>query len=125
MAAPSLDYAGLLLPLADPARLGEALLNLLGQRYADVYQGCALHTFTQSSATYLFDLASAAGAPWEDRTVGAWTVTPAEVACRDAPYQRRYPMEPWPGGGRHDRGHLIPNLSGGLYGRTCFGRTER
>lgn len=43
-------------------------------------------------ATYLFDLASAADAEQEDRTVAAWAVTPAAVARQDVSYQRGFPL---------------------------------
>jgi hypothetical protein len=52
---------------------------------------------TQSGATYLFDLASAVGAGQEDRTVAAWTVTPATVSKRDCPCQRGFPLAADPG----------------------------
>jgi hypothetical protein len=74
----------------------------------------------QSGATYLFDLASAAGAEQEDRTVAAWTVTPATVAKRDVSYQRGFPLPPDPDGALVDRGHLIPHLSGGEFGPNIF-----
>jgi hypothetical protein len=74
----SLDYAGLvpsLHPALDPALIGAALLTALGDRYAAESEDCALHQFEQSGAHYLFDLASSAGLPQEDRTVAAWAPT--------------------------------------------------
>ena len=71
-------------------------------------------------ATCLFDLASAVNAGQEDRTVAAWTVTPAVVGQRDVSYQRRFPLVARPGGPPVDRGHLIPNLSGGEFGPNIF-----
>ena len=59
---------------------------------------CSLVQFMQSGATYLFDLASAVGAGQEDRTVAAWTVTPATVSKRDVSYQRGFPLAADPGG---------------------------
>ncbi|HTF07558.1 MAG TPA: hypothetical protein VK659_05225, partial [Asanoa sp.] len=76
--------------------------------------------FKQSGATYLFDFASAVGAAQEDRTVAAWTVTPATVGRRDVGYQRNYPLPPDPDGTPVDRGHLIPHLSGGEFGPNIF-----
>jgi len=74
----------------------------------------------QSGATYLFDLASAAGAEQEDRTVAAWTVTPDAVGKRDVSYQRGFPLAADPGNPKVDRGHLIPHLSGGEFGPNIF-----
>ena len=71
----SLDYARILSSLSaplDPAVVGAALVAALAARYeASHPRGSALHEFQQSSATYLFDFASAAGLPQEDRTVAA------------------------------------------------------
>jgi hypothetical protein len=119
----SLDYAGLVrglrVPLA-PADLGTALLDAVAERYEHQFPDCSLLQFVQSGATYLFDLASAVGADQEDRTVVAWTMTPATVAKRDVSYQRGFPMPPNPDGGLVDRGHLIPHLSGGEFGPNIF-----
>jgi hypothetical protein len=68
----------------------------------------------------LFDLASAVGAEQEDRTLAAWTITPATVGKRDVPYQRGFPLPPDPDGTLVDRGHLIPHLSGGEFGPNIF-----
>src|SRR5215469_9407821 len=78
----SVDYAGLVrglrMPLA-PADLGAALLDAVAERYEHQFPVCSLLQFVQSGATYLFDLASAVGAGQEDRTLAAWTTTPATV----------------------------------------------
>jgi hypothetical protein len=118
----SLDFERLASSLgADPAGLGAALLSALAARYeASHSAGSALHEFHQSGATYLFDLASAAGLPQEDRTVAAWTVTPPAVAKRDTAYQRGFPLAPRADGSEVDRGHLIPHLSGGEFGPNIF-----
>lgn len=119
----SVDYAGLVrglrMPLA-PADLGTALLDAVAERYEHQFSDCSLLQFVQSGATYLFDLASAVGADQEDRTVAAWTVTPATVAKRDVSYQRGFPLPPNPDGTLVDRGHLIPHLSGGEFGPNIF-----
>jgi hypothetical protein len=119
----SVDYAGLVrglrMPLA-PADLGTALLDAVAERYEHQFQDCSLLQFVQSGATYLFDLASAVGADQEDRTVAAWTMTPATVARRDVSYQRGFPLPPNPDGTLVDRGHLIPHLSGGEFGPNIF-----
>jgi hypothetical protein len=98
MAELSLDYARILSSLSaplDPAAVGAALLTALAARYeARHTAGSALHEFQQSGATYLFDFASAAGLPQEDRTVAAWALTPAAVAKRDPEYQRGFPLAP-------------------------------
>jgi hypothetical protein len=123
MTATSIDYAALVRAVGSPLTatgLGEALLEALGDRYEGEHPICALHTFGQSGATYLFDLASAAGAPQEDRTVAAWALTPVVVASRDSSYQRGFPLSPTPDGTPVDRGHLIPHLSGGEYGPNLF-----
>jgi hypothetical protein len=123
MTARSVDYAALVRAIGSPltpTQLGEALLEVLGDRYEREHPVCALHTFVQSGATYLFDLASAAGAPQEDRTVAAWALTPAVVTRRDASYQRGFPLRPAADGTPVDRGHLIPHLSGGEYGPNLF-----
>ncbi len=117
------DYEGLVRDLSMPlvtAEVGEVLLGAVADRYERVCPGCSLVQFMQSGATYLFDLASAVGAGQEDRTVAAWTVTPATVNKRDVSYQRGFPLAADPGGPLVDRGHLIPNLSGGEFGPNIF-----
>jgi hypothetical protein len=118
------DYArlvrGLRIPLA-PADLGAALLDAVAERYEHQFPECSLLQFAQSGATYLFDLASAAGAEQEDRTLAAWTTTPATVGNRDASCQRGFPLPPDPDGTLADRGHLIPHLSGGEFGPNISG----
>ena len=103
-----------------PAEVGAVLLGAVADRYERVCPDCSLVQFMQSGATYLFDLASAVGAGQEDRTVAAWTVTPATVNKRDVSYQRGFPLAADPGGPLVDRGHLIPNLSGGEFGPNIF-----
>lgn len=119
----SVDYPelvrGLLMPLA-PADLGAALLDAVAERYKHQFADCSLLQFVQSGATYLFDLASAVGAEQDDRTLAAWTITPATVAKRDVSYQRGFPLPPDPDGTLVDRGHLIPHLSGGEFGPNIF-----
>jgi hypothetical protein len=119
----SVDYGGLVrglrMPLA-PADLGTALLDAVAERYEHQFPDCSLLQFVQSGATYLFDLASAVGADQEDRTLAAWTMTPATVAKRDVSYQRGFPLPPDPDGTLVDRGHLIPHLSGGEFGPNIF-----
>src|SRR5258708_1269111 len=119
----SVDYtrlAGDLTALPAAACVGPALLAAVAERYESQCPHCSLVQFAQSGATYLFDLASAAGAEQEDRTVAAWTVTPATVAKRDVSYQRGFPLPPDPDGALADRGHLIPHLSGGEFGPNIF-----
>jgi hypothetical protein len=116
-------YEGLVRDLSVPlvpAGVGGALLGAVGDRYERTYPDCSLVQFTQSGATCLFDLASAVGAGQEDRTVAAWTVTPATVNKRDVSYQRGFPLAADPGSPPVDRGHLIPNLSGGEFGPNIF-----
>jgi hypothetical protein len=119
----SVDYAGLVpglrmeLTLAD---LGATLLDAVAERYEHQFPDSSLLQFVQSGATYLFDLASAMGAEQEDRTVAAWTITPATVGQRDVSYQRGFPLPPDPDGTLADRGHLIPHLSGGEFGPNIF-----
>ena len=119
----SADYAGLVrglpMPLA-PADLGAALLDAVAERYERQFPNCFLLQFLQSGATYLFDLASAVAADQEDRTVAAWTITPATVGKRDVSYQRGFPLPPDPDGTLVDRGHLVPHLSGGEFGPNVF-----
>jgi hypothetical protein len=119
----SVDYArlvrGLRIPLT-PAVLGTALLDAVAECYEHQFQDCALLQFVQSGATYLFDLASAVGAEQEDRTLAAWTITPATVGKRDVSYQRGFPLPPDTDGTLVDRGHLIPHLSGGEFGPNLF-----
>jgi hypothetical protein len=103
-----------------PAEVGKVLLGAVADRYERMYPDCSPVQFAQSGATYLFDLASAVGAGQEDRTVAAWTVTPATVNKRDVSYQRRFPLAADPGSPPVDRGHLIPNLSGGEFGPNIF-----
>ena len=119
----SVDYVGLVrglrMPLA-PADLGAALFDAVAERYEHQFPDCSLLQFAQSGATYLFDLASAMGAEQEDRTLAAWTITPATVGERDVSYQRGFPLPPDPDGTSVDRGHLIPHLSGGEFGPNIF-----
>ena len=119
----SVDYAGLVPGLRmqlTPADLGAALLDAVAERYENQFPDSSLLRFVQSGATYLFDLASAVGAGQEDRTVAAWTITPATVGQRDVSYQRGFPLPPDPDGTLVDRGHLIPHLSGGEFGPNIF-----
>jgi hypothetical protein len=119
----AVDYAQVLLGLnrpLDAGAVGVAILAALADRYARQHRACALHEFQQSGATYLFDLASAVAATQEDRTVGAWTVTPPTISGRDVSYQRGFPLPPGPDGTAVDRGHLIPHLSGGEFGPNIF-----
>src|SRR3569833_1499702 len=123
MALLSVDYTGLMCDLATPlvdAEVGSVLLVALAERYERQVPNCSLANFVQSGATYLFDLASAVGAGQEDRTVAAWTVTPATGGKRDVAYQRGFPLPPAPDGTLLDRGHLIPHLSGGEFGPNIF-----
>ena len=103
-----------------PAEVGNILLEAVAERYERACPDCSLVQFTQSGATCLFDLASAVGAGQEDRTVAAWTVTPATVGKRDVSYQRGFPLAADPGSPSVDRGHLIPDLSGGEFGPNIF-----
>lgn len=119
----SVDYMGIMrdraLPLVS-ADVGPVLLIAMAERYERQFSNCSLVNFVQSGATYLFDLASAVGAGQEDRTVAAWTLTPATVSKRDVSYQRGFPLPPDPDGTLVDRGHLIPHLSGGEFGPNIF-----
>lgn len=119
----STDYVGLIRGLTTPrvaAEVGPTLFDAVAQRYEYQYPGCSLVQFVQSEAAYLFDLASAMGAAQEDRTVAAWTVTPAMVSKRDVSYQRGFPLPPDSDGTLVDRRHLIPHLSGGEFGPNIF-----
>jgi hypothetical protein len=83
----SVDYVQLVRGLRKPlvaADVGAVLLRALAEHYERGCSGSKLLEFIQSGATYLFDFASTAGAAQEDRTVAAWTVTPAAVGKRDA-----------------------------------------
>lgn len=118
-----MDYAGLVRNLHVPlvhADLGEVLLDAAAERYERQWPICSLVQFGQSNATYLFDLASAAGAAQEDRTVAAWAVTPSATGKRDVSYQRGFPLPPDTDGTPVDRGHVIPHMSGGEFGPNIF-----
>lgn len=122
----SVEYEGLVRDLTVPlgaAKVGNILLEAVAERYERVCPDCSLVQFTQSGATYLFDLASAVGAGQEDRTVAAWTVTPATVSKRDVSYQRGFPLAADPGSPSVDRGHLTRTCPAGNSGRTSFART--
>jgi hypothetical protein len=71
------------------AEVSKVLLGAVGDRYERMYPDCSLVQFTQSGTTYLFDLASAVGAGQEDRTVAAWTITPASWLGRTPDQIRR------------------------------------
>src|SRR6266545_2291859 len=67
----SIDYEALVRDLARPlaaTTVGPLLLEALAERYEHECEGCSLLQFEQSGATYLFDFASAVGAPQEDGT---------------------------------------------------------
>src|SRR3954451_5011238 len=67
----------------------------LAARYEATHPaGAGLHEFQQSGVTYLFDLASAVGLPQEDRTVAAWTLTPAAVAKATRPISANFRWRP-------------------------------
>lgn len=118
-----MDYAALVRDLGRPltaVEVGQALLDAAGDRYQGVCANCSLVQFPHSGATYLFDFASGVDGEQEDRTVAAWTVTPAAVARRDVSYQRGFPLAADPDSSPVDRGHLIPHLSGGEFGPNIF-----
>jgi hypothetical protein len=119
----SVNYAGLMRNLQVPlihADLGRVLLDAAAEHYERQWPICSLVQFEQSNATYLFDLASAAGAAQEDRTVAAWATTPPAIGKRDVSYQRGFPLPPDPDGTPVDRGHVIPHMSGGEFGPNIF-----
>lgn len=122
MTSAHVDYRAVLAAAdvdARPGVLGEVLLAEFGSAYRAEHGDVFLQVFPQGSATFLFDLASAGGLDREDRTVAAWAVTPDEVPTRDVGYQRGYPMQSGDGP-PVDRGHLVPNLSGGEFGPNLF-----
>lgn len=119
----SLDYARLTESSGRPLEarsLGGALLEAAAAYYQAAHGTVALVEFEQSGAVYLFDHASSAEVQHVDRTVATWTLTPKWIGPRDTSYQRGFPM-PGIGAERpHDRGHLIPHLSGGEFGPNIF-----
>jgi hypothetical protein len=119
----SVDYASAVSSLGTPidsVRIGAALFKVLAERYRSEHGECELYEFSQSGATYLFDLTSAIDLAREDRTVAAWTLTPMLVGRRDSNYQRYFPMPPSANGRPVDRGHVIPHRSGGEFGPNIF-----
>ncbi|HWO68746.1 MAG TPA: hypothetical protein VNO31_52825 [Umezawaea sp.] len=85
----SVDYEAIVRDLAKPLSaevVGSALFDAMAQRYERRYPACSLVLFEQFGASYLYDLASAVGEGNEDRTVAAWTVTPAVIDKRDTAY---------------------------------------
>jgi hypothetical protein len=123
MNALSLNYAGLMSSFRPPLDLSlvtAALLTAFADWYEAKHPDCALQQFEQAGASYLFDLASSANLPQEDRTVAALALTPQAVDPRDTAYQRGFPMSPGVDGAPVDRGHLIPHLSGGEFGPNLF-----
>ena len=118
-----LDYEGLVRAVGATlglTLLGAALLEALADRYEAEHSDCALRLFEQSAVTSLFDLASSADLPQEDRTIAAWALTPRVVDQRDASYQRGFPSAPGANDAPVDRGHLIPHLSGGEFGPNIY-----
>src|SRR5262250_1152677 len=112
MTQPSMDYAALVRQVDTPlaaTKVGPVLLDAMAERYGRQHPVCSLVQFVQSGATYLFDLASAVDAGQDDRTIGAWTVTPSVVGKRDVAYQRGFPLPSDPDGALVDRGHSIPH----------------
>src|SRR3982750_3364964 len=96
MSGLSIDFAGVVAALGTPLdaeSVGAALLRALADRYDAAHPASALYELEQSGAHYLFDLASSADLPQEDRTVAAWALTPADVSPRDTSYQRGFPMK--------------------------------
>jgi hypothetical protein len=124
----SLDYEAFLASLnqlPQSAELGATLANAAADRYQAEHEGaCALFEFEQIGATYWFDFASSAALPQEDRTIAAGAITPTDVRRRDVSYQRGFPMAP-DDESPVDRGHLIPHLSGGVFGPNIFRQDRR
>jgi hypothetical protein len=123
MSGLSIDFAGVVAALDlpwDGRVVGRALLKAIADHYEAEHSTSALYEFEQSGARYLFDLASSADLPQEDRTVAAWAVTPGVVAPRDTSYQRGFPMATSAADAAVDRGHVIPHLSGGEFGPNIF-----
>ena len=114
------DVVAALDPPLDARMVGRALLTALADHYAAEHSASALYDFEQSGAHYLFDLASCAGLPREDRTVAAWALTPDAVAPRDTGYQRGFPLAATAADSAVDRGHVIPHLSGGDFDPNIF-----
>jgi hypothetical protein len=123
MSGLSIDFGGVVAALDRPLdgrSVGRALLKALADHYQAEHSASALYEFEQSGASYLFDLASSADLPQEDRTVAAWAVTPGVVAPRDTGYQRGFPLATSEADPAVDRGHVIPHLSGGEFGPNIF-----
>ena len=92
----------------DPDGPGRLTEGTSWERYEHQFPDSPLLQFVQSGATCLSGLASAVGAEQEDRTVAAWTITPATAGKRDVSCQRGFPLPPDPDGTLADRGTSHP-----------------
>jgi hypothetical protein len=105
--------------LADPAEIG----NWLSWAWSDAYRSQVTDSLLlefDDMATFLFDQASAAGAPQADRTIAACGLSRPGHRPRDAAYQRRYPSPEGRAERPLDKGHMVPNSAGGEFGPNIF-----
>jgi hypothetical protein len=89
-----------------------------GDRDEHTYPGCSLAQFTQSGPACL--ASARRGCRTGGPHGGGLDRTAATVNKRDVSYQRGFPLAADPGSLPVDRGHLIPNLSGGEFGPNIF-----
>jgi hypothetical protein len=92
---PDVDYRGMLAELPSEDHTNpDALGEWLSWAWADAYRSrvaiCELVEFDYA-ARFLFDEASAAGAPQADRTIAAWGLSQSRQRPRDVAYQQDYP----------------------------------
>ncbi len=100
--------------------LGAALSDIWTDGYRRRCPMSYLHEIIFSGSTILFDLASAVGAPQDDRTVAAWGLSRLPAAPRDRSHQRGYPSPKGRASRPLDKGHMIPHTAGGELGPNLF-----
>jgi hypothetical protein len=121
---PDLDY----IPLTAGGLGGEAdrdeLAARLSQAWCYAYRAqipeCSLVEFESDGATFLFDLASAAGGDQADRTLAAWGLSRPAPQPRDESYQRGYPSPNGRAVRLLDKGHMVAHAAGGGFGPNMF-----
>lgn len=122
---PDVDYYSVVASgSADRAAASRELGGLLSRLWSAEYRSqvpeCSLLELDSDGATFLFDLASAAGARQADRTVAAWGVSRRAPHPRDESYQRGYPSPRGRAMRSLDKGHMVAHAAGGTFGPNMF-----
>jgi hypothetical protein len=100
--------------------LGQRLVQAWSAAYRSQIPRSSLLEFESDGATFLFDLASEAGAEQADRTVAAWGDSRRAPRPRDEAYQRGYPSPRGRAARPLDKGHMVAHAAGGTFGPNMF-----